>query len=261
MKGTLKSDAPVPPSRAAVAAPQAPPAPDEVEVIEDIIELESLDQAVPGPGSNAPAPYIISPAPASFDLSEPMTEKVSGGDESEAMTWEVAETAAPEQGVQAGPDEGSDDLNTDTLAELYISQGFYDKAIEIYQGMLNDRPGNTALQQKLEQIRAMAGAADKGSERFTKASPRPGEYTPPAADVFAAVPAETAAAPRISPPATDTSPSKESLPRERAPQATVQEPPGETASPRGPQSATTRRKETIDRLESWLNTIMKEKQE
>jgi|MudIll2142460700_1097286.scaffolds.fasta_scaffold29664_3 tetratricopeptide (TPR) repeat protein len=260
MKGALKSDALVPPSRAAVAAPQAPPAPDEVEVIEDIIELESLDQAVPGPGSKAPAPDIF-PAPASFDLSEPMTEKASGGDEREAMTWEVAETAAPEQGVQAGPDEGSDDLNTNTLAELYISQGFYDKAIEIYQGMLNDRPGNTALQQKLEQIRAMAGAADKGSERFTKASPRPGEYTPPAADVFAPEPSETAAAPSISPPATDTSSPKESLPRERTPQMTVQEPSGETASPRGPQSATTRRKETIDRLESWLNTIMKEKQE
>lgn len=236
MKGEHISASPVPP---ASAAPPAPPAPDEAEVIEDIVELESLDQAVPGPGSKAPSPDMF-PAPAHFDLSEPLIEKASGGEESEAMTWDVAETAVPEKSEQAGPGEGGDDLNTNTLAELYISQGFYDKAIEIYQGMLNDRPGNTALKQKLEQIRAMAGAADKGRERFTEAYTGPGEYTPPA---------------------TDASSQKETMPRERTPQMTVQEPSGEPALPRGPQAATTRRKETIDRLESWLNTIMKEKQE
>ncbi len=260
MKEELKSAAPVPPASAAVAAPPAPPAPDEVEVIEDIVELESLDQAAPGPVSKAPSPDMF-PAPASFDLSEPLIEKASGGEENEAMSWEAAETAIPEQGKQTGPDEGSDDLNTNTLAELYISQGFYDKSIEIYQGMLNDRPGNAALLQKLEQIRAMAGAADKGRERFTKVSPAPGEYIPPAADVFTAAPAQTPAAPGMSPPATAVSSQKETIPREPAPQMTAQDPSGEPAPPRGPHAASTRRKETIDRLESWLNTIMKEKQE
>jgi hypothetical protein len=42
---------------------------------------------------------------------------------------------------------------------------------------------------------------------------------------------------------------------------TVQDPSGMPAPSHGPQAAATRRKETIDRLESWLNTIMKEKQE
>jgi len=261
MKGEQTSAAPVPPVKAAAAAPPAPKVPDEAEVIEDIVELESLDHAVPGPGSTTPSPDMF-PASAPFDLSEPHVENASGGDEREAVSWEGAETPVPEQAVQAGPDQGSDDLNTDTLAELYISQGFYDKAIEIYQGMLNDRPGNTALQQKLEQIRALAGAADKGRERFTDVSSGPGEYTPPAAsEVFPAVPAQTAAAPGISPPAADGTSQKDALPRERAPQMTVSEPSGEPAPPRGPQAGTTRRKETIDRLESWLNTIMKEKQE
>ncbi len=158
---------------ASPAAPPAPPATDEAEVIEDIVEFEPLDQAVQAPPSKAPSPDIF-PAPATFDLSEPRIETASGGEEREAMTWEVAETSVPEQGEKAGPDEGSDDLNTNTLAELYISQGFYDKAIEIYQGMLNDRPGNAALQQKLEQIRAMAGAADTGRERFDRRVLPPG---------------------------------------------------------------------------------------
>ena len=252
-----------PPARPVSAAPPAPPipaVPDEAEVIEEIVELESLERAVPGPGPSATAPEGF-PAPAPFDLSEPPIEMVSGGEEKEAMTWEVEEAAAPEQPVQAGPDEGSDDLNTNTLAELYISQGFYDKAIEVYQGMLNDRPGNTALLQKLEQIRDMAGAADKGREQFTDVTPGTGEYTPPAAEAMPAAPPQPMPAPDTAPPAIKESPQKETVLQERAPQMTVKEPSGESAAPRGPQAATTRRKETIDRLESWLNTIMKEKQE
>lgn len=250
VKAAPTSPSPVTPVKttAAVAPPPAPPAPpaaDEVEVIEDIVELESLEQAVPGPGSATPSPEMF-PAPAPFDLSEHPIDKAGAGNEPEAITWEAADAAVPEPVVQAGPEQGSDDLNTNTLAELYISQGFYDKAIEIYQGMLNDRPGNMALQQKLEQIRAMAGASDKGHELFAEATRGPGEYAPPAADAFAAAKAPA---------------DKETMPREPAPQVTVQEPSGEPAPPRGPQTATTRRKETIDRLESWLNTIMKEKQE
>jgi len=127
--------------------------------------------------------------------------------------------------------------------------------------MLNDRPGNTALLQKLEQIRAMDSAADKGRELFTKvsAAPGPGEYIPPAADGVTAIPGQTTAAHGISPPVTDAS--LETMPREPAPQMTVQDPSGVHAPSQGPQAAATRRKETIDRLESWLNTIMKEKQE
>lgn len=260
MTGELAPAVPAPPAGVAVAAPPSPPAFDEAEVIEDIIELESPDPVVPVHGSKAPSPVMVT-APASFDLSEPLIEKASGGEESETMTWDVLETSVPEQDEQAGRDDGSDDLNTNTLAELYISQGFFDKAIEIYQGMLNDRPGNMVLLKKLEQIKAMAGTVDKGSERFTEAPPVPGEYSPPAEDVFAERPAQTKAAPAISPLGTDASSQQEAMPRERTPLISAQEPTEEPAPNRGPQAAMTRRKETIDRLESWLNTIMKEKQE
>jgi len=260
MKGGQASTVPAPPERAATEASPVPPAPDEAEVIEDIVELESLDQAAPGPEAKSLSPDIF-PAPVAFDMSEPLIEKASAGEENEAVSWAAAETAVPEQSVQAGPDESSDDLNTNTLAELYISQGFYDKAIEVYQGMLNDRPGNTALMHKLEQIRSMAGAADKGSGRSTVATRGPGEYTLPATDVFNAVPTQTKTAFESSKSATDASSQNEAMPRDRVPQMTVHEPSGEPAASQGPQAATTRRKETIDRLESWLNTIMKEKQE
>ena len=260
LKGEQKSAAPVPPVKAVPApAPPAPSVPDEAEMIEDIVELESLDHAMTAPESKTPSPDAFPPS-APFDMSEPPIE-VSGAEEREATTWEVSKPAVPVRAAgQAGPDQGSDDLNTNTLAELYISQGFFDKAIEIYQGMLNDRPGNAALQQKLEQIKAMAGSSDKGHEPFTEAAPGPGEYTPPTADVISEAPSPTAAS-RMPSSAADASSRKEATPREPAPQMTVQEPLGESASPRGPHAAATRRKETIDRLESWLNTIMKEKKE
>jgi tetratricopeptide (TPR) repeat protein len=50
----------------------------------------------------------------------------------------------------------SDDFTTDTLAELYISQGFFEKAIEIYERMLDDKPGSRGLQNKLRWVRAAA---------------------------------------------------------------------------------------------------------
>ena len=258
MKGDQASIAPGPPVSAAPAAPEAH---DEAEVIEEIVDIESLDHAVPGSGTKTPSSDAF-PAPVPFDLSEPQNEKAFVGEENETVSWDAAEETVPKQVVQPLQEEGSDDLNTNTLAELYISQGFYDKAIEIYQGMLNDRPGNSALQQKLEQIRAMAGsAADKGREKVTAAPRGPGEYTLPAADVFTPVPTQAKAPSEKISQAADASSQKEPVPHERTPQMTVQESSGEPVSPRGPQGATARRKETIDRLESWLNTIMKEKQE
>ena len=63
----------------------------------------------------------------------------------------TAELAAAE-----APGDQSDDFTTDTLAELYISQGFYEKAIDIYQRMLADQPNSRGLKDKLERVNAMA---------------------------------------------------------------------------------------------------------
>jgi tetratricopeptide (TPR) repeat protein len=56
----------------------------------------------------------------------------------------------------------SDDFTTDTLAELYIGQGFFEKAIDIYQRMLADKPNSQGLKDKLERVRAMAVEAVSG---------------------------------------------------------------------------------------------------
>ncbi|MBS1128308.1 MAG: hypothetical protein H6Q96_688, partial [Nitrospirae bacterium] len=144
--------------------------------------------------------------------------------------------------------------------ELYISQGFYDKAIEIYRGMLEERPENKALQQKLEKLRAMAGAAESGVEGFATAVPGKGEYTPAGSEAIAetrpAVEASTEALRAMK----EVPRSPEPSPSGTAPEKTVMESVPDSTDVRSPQAATMRRKETIDRLESWLKNIMKEKE-
>ena len=43
-----------------------------------------------------------------------------------------------------------DEFETESLAELYIRQGYYDKGIEIYRGLIKGDPTNSSLKQKLE---------------------------------------------------------------------------------------------------------------
>lgn len=56
--------------------------------------------------------------------------------------------------------EKSDDFTTDTLAELYIAQGFYEKAVDIYEKMLADKPNSRGLQDKLAGVRAAAARTE-----------------------------------------------------------------------------------------------------
>jgi len=46
-------------------------------------------------------------------------------------------------------------LSSSTLAELYFRQGFLDKAIEVYQQLLNREPDNERGRARLGELRAM----------------------------------------------------------------------------------------------------------
>jgi len=248
------------------------------EAIEDILELEPLEhheeKPLPPASPAATAPVKASPAPqaapadtaalASFDLSEPAGEpQARPFEEPEAIAWEPpapteepAAAAAVEEApaAPAAPEvpAASDDINTSTLAELYITQGFFEKAIEIYEGMLAESPTNAALQQKLEKIRAMAGEAERNAAFAAPEAVSAAAGTP--AEVFAGT-AQQAAAPAAAPaerPAPEPRPAEAGKSAERAPTP-------ERADQRGPQSPVARRKETIDRLESWLKNVIKEK--
>jgi hypothetical protein len=201
------------------------------------------------------------PVETTFDLNEPVAEQTTGAEEPLAESWLADGPVAPSEARAEAAEEGTDDLNTNTLAELYISQGFYEKAIEVYQGMLAERPDNKALQQKLEHLRALAGAPDASAEQY---SPVPGgsaEYIPQATDIFVEAEAATPSAPSVVPPLPEPQAPSEPKATELPPRKVTQEAAPDAGASRVPQTATLRRKETIDRLESWLKNIMKEKQE
>lgn len=70
-------------------------------------------------------------------------------------------------------------ITTSTMAEIYVSQGFIQKAIDIYAQILNDSPGNEGVIRRIDELSAMLleqeGALGKtASPVTTDQSPTPG---------------------------------------------------------------------------------------
>ncbi|HEY6012310.1 MAG TPA: tetratricopeptide repeat protein, partial [Nitrospirota bacterium] len=100
--------------------------------------------------------------------------------ESDIIGAEVVEDALEAVAAAEAPAESaekSDDFTTDTLAELYISQGFYEKAIDIYERMLADKPTSVGLKNKLAKVREMAAESGPAAApaAFAEAATEPAE--------------------------------------------------------------------------------------
>jgi tetratricopeptide (TPR) repeat protein len=217
--------------------------------------------------------------------------------ESEFVDAEIVEAELVEEEPVAMPpveaaeeaSDKTDDFRTDTLAELYIAQGFFEKAIDIYEQMLADNPNSKGLKDKLERVKAMAAASaapaeEKKTEADIFAEPQvyraqkeepeekkpvdlfgqPEEYTSAAGaeerqqgGIAKEMPLPAKETTRAKPAFTDFEP-REYVPPQAEP--VEPEPVGATAQKThaAPKSPKASRKETIDRLESWLKNIKKE---
>ncbi len=150
-----------PPAAPAVAA--AAPVPESLEAMpafdltEEAAQFEELAlgapavEAVPEPAAAMPPPPI---APPGGELEpEPFIPIFD-------LTAELAREAggAPEQpGEARGPVPGPPRavLATETLAELYLQQGFRDEARAIYQELVRNDPTRADLQAKLEALQEL----------------------------------------------------------------------------------------------------------
>lgn len=288
----------------------------ELEIPEEVIEVEPLEPEAPqvferplatdglaflaetGQETALVAPQESEMPEAAFGEEGPFPFKSPSHPAAKTPAVAVMSLSGPEPEAASFAEEEqktSDDFTTDTLAELYIAQGFYEKAIDIYERMLADRPTNQRLKEKLAQVRAMAGEAAPVEE--TKEASRPaslyeevppvfdkqglgsgradsdfGEFIPPETEAFeqaASFDADFKAREYVPP-----SPGEEKLAESPAPLPSIEEsfkaveyvlpieagpPVGETRQVSKPRPAAAGRKETIDRLESWLKQIAKEK--
>ncbi len=117
-------------------------------------------------GLNELAPAAESPDSGhdvfSSEQTEPFVEAESEPGEAGDILVEPELPEAEPQEAAAAAGEQADDFTTDTLAELYISQGFFEKAVDIYERMLVDNPNSQGLKDKLAHVRAMAAGAPAG---------------------------------------------------------------------------------------------------
>lgn len=93
----------------------------------------------------------------------------AGSEESEP--YEPAGPDVPEGPEQelAGESEDGADVMTETIAQVYARQGLYDRAIEVYRGLLEKRPDDEGLKERLASVEAMAEA-----ERAAETEPAEG---------------------------------------------------------------------------------------
>lgn len=104
-------------------------------------------------------------------------------------------------GGERPPEKPKAEITTNTIAELYIRQGFFQKALDIYRSMLQADPGNQDLALRIRQVEQEFAAKRKGevpaaAPKAQAPAPRPSPQ-PPAKP--AAAPAGATASPSGAP--------------------------------------------------------------
>ena len=131
-------------------------APDEPEVDEDpVLELGALAPDEAEVVDDEPVMELDAPAP-----DEPDSAGVVG----DILSEEAAD--APLEEIDEPP------IYTRTIAELYITQGAVDRAVDVYRHLVEAEPGNTDLTQRLALLEAqLAGEAAPDAEAEESAVP------------------------------------------------------------------------------------------
>ncbi|MBI5180169.1 MAG: tetratricopeptide repeat protein [Nitrospirae bacterium] len=220
-------------------------------------EVTSLDissfEKKPG---EAYAPKVAMPEEDMIIIEEPESEILSIEPpvfEKEEAKEEISfKEPVYEEKVVKAKKKAEEELSTETLAELYIKQGFYEKGIDIYRKLLEEKPGSKELKQKLDDAVTLSSLFVSGKPKTEEIIPgvlvKKGEADFEGIEIEEIAPPEPASL-KIK---ADIS-AKPSVERPKEPEKKI-------GSPKmAPQLAKGgKQKAKVQRLQSWLENIKKE---
>lgn len=106
-----------------------------------LYDLEILEEYLAG---------VLLP-PLTVEVTEPLLE--------ESMPVEFAQFDAsdtlPQQDIEIAEEQTVPSFTTSTMAEIYVSQGFIQRAIDIYEEMLRENPSNDGIVQRIGELMDM----------------------------------------------------------------------------------------------------------
>jgi tetratricopeptide (TPR) repeat protein len=145
---------------AEVAGPDEPAEvgePAEAAEAREPVEATAAEEAVGEAPAAAEAPGEPRPAAATWS-DAPVDEAAA-----QAPADPFAPGAYALPAAEAGGEHRGDALVTETMAELYFAQGFYERAAEVYRSLLRVRPGDARLSARLQEAEGMLAAPAPGA--------------------------------------------------------------------------------------------------
>jgi tetratricopeptide (TPR) repeat protein len=172
----------------------------EDQVVHDFVALspEDLSTGVEEPAAeeevlevDALAPEGIEPEMVDLDPFEPgmlaeevqdfaalapdevkLMEELAANDPNDTDVDDEEAATAEEEALADAPAEHAlaDPINTRTMAELYVTQGLWSRAVEVYRNLVDASPGKDALQMRLDEVvRLQKEATAVGLEELQQA--------------------------------------------------------------------------------------------
>lgn len=146
LKGAVRREEPQRPPPAPEPPPEHAPAGQlEPPAIPDVPEAPILAPANMEPAAPAPEAISVEPAGQALTLPEGPTAAPEAPAQDTAFSTEPLARASEEN---AGEPSGA----TATLAELYASQGHFEKAVEAYRELIAAEPGNEAYKSRMDEL-------------------------------------------------------------------------------------------------------------
>jgi tetratricopeptide (TPR) repeat protein len=167
-----------------------PEQPDLRELIQLSPDVDAAVQEATASAVPAPLEAVTPAPPPTLDRTEATLPlpTVPRAPVPDPMPPPVSAAAVEAEAPEEGEDVASELPATRTLAELYARQGLIDRAVEVYQRLVSDRPEDGALRRRLAELRTAAapspppphpaGVHDEDTEALARALVAPAAAEP-----------------------------------------------------------------------------------